>query len=99
MWYVISDEPFMKNLFDDQVPYLKLRASYGDLGNQSVGNFAYIQTFATGNSSYLIDGKQPSVITGGAPCMVVDPDNYNLERVSTFNLCSDDGIFIGMLLV
>src|SRR5690625_65644 len=97
MGYVISEEPFMKNLFDDNVPYLKLRASYGDLGNQSVGNFAYIQTLATGNSSYLIDGKQPTVITGGAPSLEVDPDNYTWERVSTINLGADAGFFNGRL--
>src|SRR5690625_6890745 len=72
MGYVISEEPFMKNLFDDNVPYLKLRASYGDLGNQSVGNFAYIQTLATGNSSYLIDVKQPTVMTGCVLSLEVD---------------------------
>lgn len=95
--YVISEEPFIKNLFSGAEPFVKIRASYGDLGNQEVGNFAYIQTLGTGNSTYIIDGTQPTVITGGAPSLQIDPTNYTWERVSTLNFGADIGFFEGKL--
>jgi TonB-linked SusC/RagA family outer membrane protein len=52
----ISEEPFMagtKSWLDN----LKLRGSYGQLGNQSVGSYyPYISTMASGLSAYLLDG-------------------------------------------
>lgn len=40
--YVISEEPFMKNLDWDWLSNLKLKVSYGTLGNEQVGtNFPY----------------------------------------------------------
>lgn len=48
----ISQEAFMKN---SPFTNLKLRASYGSLGNNAVGNYAYLSTFSTVGYSYNSD--------------------------------------------
>lgn len=62
----ISNEKFFepaKKLFDE----LKFRASYGSLGNQSVGgNYPYIATMSTnGEVGYIIDGKKIASVSPG----------------------------------
>ena len=41
----ISEEPWMKN---SKVDNLKIRASWGKLGNNSIGNYDYVSTYTTG---------------------------------------------------
>lgn len=43
----VSEEEFMKDTFVDN---LKIRASWGQLGNNSIGNYDYISTYASGYS-------------------------------------------------
>ena len=53
--WVISDEGFMKNnthFFD----FLKLRGSWGQMGNDQVSRYQYLATY--GFSSYIIDGNE-----------------------------------------
>jgi TonB-linked SusC/RagA family outer membrane protein len=88
--WIASAEPFLVGMLP-YVPTLKLRASYGDLGNQSVGNFNYIQTLPTDLSGYLINGNKQTVITS-APSLRIDPRNYTWERVSTLNFGADVGV-------
>ncbi|MGV3560980.1 SusC/RagA family TonB-linked outer membrane protein [Larkinella arboricola] len=95
--WVASAEPFLNGMLP-YVPTLKLRASYGDLGNQSVGYFNYLQTLPTALSSYLINGSQQTVITG-APSLRIDPRNYTWERVSTMNFGADVGLFKEKVLI
>ncbi|MFD2936714.1 TonB-dependent receptor [Spirosoma flavum] len=64
----LSKESFMQNssLFSD----LKIRASYGQTGNQAVGAYATIAQVTTGGGqpAYYFDGSTPSVATPlGAP--------------------------------
>lgn len=89
--WIASEESFFKPL-EDKISSLKFRISYGDLGNQSVADFGYIQTLPVGQSSYLIDRTSPTIITG-APQLRVDPDTYTWERVTTFNVGTDIGLF------
>jgi TonB-linked SusC/RagA family outer membrane protein len=86
--WIASQEEFFKPL----APVLstfKLRASYGELGNQNVGDFAYIQSLATGTSNYLIGGAGQNLVVTGAPGLNVDPQKYTWERVSTLNMGTD----------
>ena len=97
--WVVSKEEFFRNTLD-YIPTLKFRASYGSLGNQNVGNFAYIQTLATSLSPYLIGGAQQTIIGNGgtgsgqivAPLLNVDPNNYTWEKVTTRNFGTDIGL-------
>ncbi|MFB2119302.1 SusC/RagA family TonB-linked outer membrane protein [Parapedobacter sp. 2B3] len=88
--WIVSNEPFFENL-KPAFSNWKLRASYGSLGNQAVGDFSYIQTMGTALSSYLIDGSQRQIITG-APSLTIDPYNYTWENVATLNFGTDIGL-------
>lgn len=95
--WIASSEDFFKPL-TSVVSTFKLRTSYGSLGNQNVSNFGYIQTLNTGVSGYLIGGSNQSPIINGAPALTVDPNSYTWERVSTFNVGTDIGLFNNKIL-
>lgn len=88
--WIVSEENFFQAL-RSTVSSFKLRASYGDLGNQQVGDFSYIQTMSTGISPYIIGNARPTVIMG-APPLRIDPDTYTWERIRTLNLGTDIGL-------
>ncbi len=64
----ISEEPFFKPV-RDWWDNLKIRASYGQLGNQQLSEYyPAIRTVTTGGqSSYLLGGPKPAVATISAP--------------------------------
>jgi TonB-linked SusC/RagA family outer membrane protein len=95
--WIASSEKFLSFLAPT-VSTLKLRASYGELGNQSVGNFSYLQTLPTGLSSYLIDGAQRRIITS-SPSLRIDPNTYTWERVATANFGGDIGFLNNKILL
>jgi TonB-linked SusC/RagA family outer membrane protein len=58
----VSQEPFFKAL-TKVVTNLKLRASYGVLGNdQSLGNYSFIPTLSSGTASNILGGTQPVAV-------------------------------------
>ncbi len=84
----IDMEPFMDGL-DPVVSQLKLRASYGSLGNQYVSDFGYIPTMTASQGNYIIGGSRPQRIS--PPPLV--SDNYTWETVNTLNFGVDLGLF------
>lgn len=61
--YIISDEPFVKNLKIDWLDFLKFRGSYGFKGNDQIGGrrFAYRTTVGGGNGGWAFgDNRQTS---------------------------------------
>lgn len=66
----------------DFVNSLKLRASYGSLGNQNVSNYLYLSTLPVGSDyGYLLNGIRPNTLA--APGLV--SRNLTWEMVSTVN--------------
>ncbi|MDL2221375.1 TonB-dependent receptor [Parabacteroides sp. OttesenSCG-928-N08] len=49
--WIISNEKFMENI--DFLSSLKLRGSWGMLGNQEIGNYAYLQSLVVGGNYYF----------------------------------------------
>ncbi len=84
----MSEEPFMTGL-TGFLSNLKLRASYGSLGNQDVSAYGYIPTMNAYLSNYLIGGERNQRVT---PPPLVSP-NYTWEEVNTVNI----GVDIGLL--
>lgn len=84
----ISRESFMESL-EPTISLLKLRVSYGTLGNQDVGAFGYIPTMTARNADYIIGGQLPLQIS--SPALV--SDNYSWETVTTQNFGVDLGLF------
>ncbi len=64
----ISEEPFLRNnnLFSD----LKLRMSYGQSGNQAIGNFQTLTTFIASGRAVLGGG----LLQGVEPARIPNPD-------------------------
>ena len=78
-WSII-EEPFMKST-TNVLSTLKLRGSYGTLGNQSIGNYGYMPTMQAVRADWLMSGTQPQTLN--APGMV--RANYTWEKVTTIN--------------
>lgn len=50
--WVLSEENFMKNLNWEWLSFLKIRATWGALGNERIGDFPYMSTIAFGNTIF-----------------------------------------------
>jgi len=69
--WVISEEPFFGGIpLASSLDFLKLRASYGTLGNQDIGDFRY-SAQVVGNQSYLFG---TSIATGATQLALANPD-------------------------
>lgn len=89
--YRISQEKYFEPL-RSTISNLKLRASYGSLGNQQIGYYDFIQTIDTGGnmSGYSFNGTSL-----GQHATVSDPvsGDQTWEKVETTNLGLDLGFF------
>lgn len=81
--WIVSKENFMSGI--GGINLLKLRASYGELGNQAVSNYGYLPSMSTYESGYLIDNKRPQSIY--SPQLVSGA--YTWEKVNTLNFGMD----------
>ncbi|MCD8313347.1 MAG: TonB-dependent receptor [Bacteroidales bacterium] len=90
----VSEEPFWEPI-RGWWNSLKIRASYGSLGNQAVSsNFPYLATYGT-NTAYgvLLDGSLPVAVT--APGLV--SGSYTWETVNQVDVGADLSFFNGRL--
>ena len=71
------------------VNMFKVRASYGELGNENIGEYAYMVTMARNNMTYSF-GNQP--ITGSAVSSFVN-ENIAWEKKKTTNIGIDLALF------
>lgn len=85
--WVVSQEDFMKNM--QALSLLKLRLSYGDNGNNNLGDYASIATI--GSYGYAFGSTQAAAI-GQAPNVLANPD-LKWEKSKTY----DAGIDLGFL--
>lgn len=87
----ISREPFMQSV--RAVDLLKLRFSYGSIGNQNIGNYGYYSTVAmdqaydTKTNWYDINSKMYPYTIKNSPNLI--RSNYTWEKVTTANLGVD----------
>ena len=63
--WIMTNEKFMENV--KFLHSLKLRGSWGKLGNQEIGNYAYAATLAASGSYYFGDSKQIGMKTAKIP--------------------------------
>ena len=54
--WVVTEEDFMKNL-TKKINYLKLKASWGKLGNDKIGNYLWFPTINPKGQQVVVDGK------------------------------------------
>lgn len=88
--WVISEENFFEPL-RDVVNFLKLRFSYGSLGNQYLKDnyYPYLATMGSGKTNIILDGKQPVYV--GAPGLVAG--DLTWETVTTADWGMDVNLF------
>ncbi|MBS1524125.1 MAG: TonB-dependent receptor [Bacteroidetes bacterium] len=86
--WLISDESFMENI-RNTVNNLKLRASYGVVGNnQTAGDYTYQTTYFNYPGAYGFN----NVLQGGAGTNLSNAA-LTWERAATFNIGADFGLF------
>ena len=84
----ISEEGFM-NWAAPSLSNLKIRGSWGSIGNQDVASNSFISKMSSGNSGWVMN--KINVLYLGAPS-VLSPD-LTWERVTTFDIGIDAGLF------
>lgn len=71
--WVVSNEGFLKN--SSAINFLKLRASWGQVGNQNARAFQYLSTIKSNNTNYIFGGTEGTLTPGAYP-----------DRLSNLNL-------------
>ena len=83
--WVISDEKFMSGL--KKLSFLKLRGSWGELGNYNIGDYTHLSTI--GNSNYVLN----SSISSGRAVTGIGNTELTWETTRQWDLGLDLGLF------
>jgi TonB-linked SusC/RagA family outer membrane protein len=92
----VSKEPFF-NVDRKILSDLKLRASYGSLGNGNINSYVYLEPFTISQSTMLLNGVRPQYTSNPS----VIPDGLTWETSTTtdlgldFSMLSDRLRFVG----
>ena len=86
----LAEEKFM-NFSRDVVDNLKLRVSWGQIGNQNVANYGYLPTMNSFKAGWILPGDSDNILSMGRPGLV--SNNYTWETVQTTNIGLDFGLF------
>ncbi|WP_319479748.1 TonB-dependent receptor [uncultured Draconibacterium sp.] len=82
----VSNEDFIQEI--DFISNLKVRASWGQTGNQEIGNFPSLSTFGSGQTAIWNE----SPVTGTRPLRIPNPD-LKWETTEQINVGLDFGLF------
>lgn len=85
----IDQEKFMEGVLGGNLSNLKLRLSYGALGNNSVGNYDYQSLYTTSGNNYVLGNM---MVTGLALAGISNVD-LTWESTKVFNVGLDFGFF------
>jgi TonB-linked SusC/RagA family outer membrane protein len=86
--YKLSEAPFIPDVFEE----LKIRASWGQTGNQEIGNYASQLTFGTGGFAVFDE----TVVGSTQPLRIANP-NLKWETTTQFNVGIDASILNGKI--
>ena len=87
----VTEEPWFR-VDKKDITNIKVRASYGSLGNSNVGNYAYNEIFGF-DSGRIIDGKEALYTQAPSPI----PASLTWETARTFDVGLDLAFFDGRL--
>ncbi len=87
--WVLSSEEFLKSV--KPISFAKLRVSYGQLGNDRLGNYLY-QTLLQFSNVYLANGSSVEAARSAAQ-LYLAVDDVTWETTSTINVGLDLGFF------
>ena len=91
--WVMSEEAFLED--NSIIDFAKLRLSYGQTGNDKIGDFRYVSGL-NGEAEYVFNGN--TLVTGQAIGALDNPD-ITWERNSQFNIGLDLNLFGDALTV
>ncbi len=91
--WVVSGENFMTGT-SNWLSYLKVRTSWGQAGNDQIGNYNSYSTFGSnpGNSFYAISGSDNTITQGYQSTAIGNPD-AKWETTTTTNVAIDATFF------
>lgn len=89
--WVVTEESFFKNLNFNPLSFLKLRGSWGTLGNERIGNYPYQSIMNFENALFVEDGQIVSSTTAAQ-------QSYNIREITwetteTWNIGLDATFF------
>lgn len=92
----VSEESFMKPLTQNQIlSNLKLRGSWGNIGNQAIASYAYIPGMDATQAYWTVSGLK---VTTLSPASLVS-NSFTWEKVSTIDVGFDLGLIKNKLNV
>lgn len=86
--WVVTEENFMKN-FTQKINYLKIKTSWGKLGNDKIGNYLWFPTINPKGQQVVVDGKTYYIPTSSN---LVD-ENIHWEIVTGFDVGFESQLF------
>jgi TonB-dependent starch-binding outer membrane protein SusC len=81
--WVLTNEPFFRK-FTKYVEFIKVRASWGQLGNQDIGNYSFVQNYALGQN-YIFN----NAVVQGAAINGLSNDKIKWEKTTQTNIGID----------
>ncbi|MEA4935336.1 MAG: TonB-dependent receptor [Paludibacter sp.] len=87
--WIVTEEDFMKNI--DLLSYFKLRASYGQVGNERIGNYPYQSSIDYNNALFYQDGIISSIKTGAQTTYSVEDITW--EKTQSYDIGFDAALF------
>lgn len=87
--WVITEENFLKPT--DFLSFLKVRASWGALGNERIGNYPYQSTIVFGNTLFYQNGDVISQLTAAQQRYVIESISW--EKTESFDIGIDANFF------
>lgn len=87
--WVITEENFLKP--SDLLSFLKVRASWGTLGNERIGNYPYQSTIVFGNTLFYQNGDVLSQLTAAQQRYVIESISW--EKTESFDIGIDANFF------
>ena len=88
--WVVSNEAFLKD--SDIINHLKLRTSWGELGNQDIGAYAAFEQFNVAQTAWIEEGTGLRPFTVNIPNSLISP-SFTWETVQTLNFGLDTRLF------
>ncbi|MCW1735717.1 SusC/RagA family TonB-linked outer membrane protein [Anaerorudis cellulosivorans] len=88
----ISEEPFWK-VDDSLISDMKIRASYGSLGNGNIGSYNFMELLSISTSDRVLNGALNKYTQNPAPI----PSGLTWETATTFDIGTDIGLAKGRL--
>jgi len=87
--WVVTEEPFMKDVAN--LSFLKIRASWGILGNERIGNYPYQSSLAFSNALIYLDSDIVSALTAAQTAYAIRDITW--EQTESYDLGFDAGLF------